>query len=260
LDGNKGLRRWSRHPKKGELMEREYIRLPKLGYMPDSSSKKRELDDSFWINLVHYHLLKFYTAHNPSELKSYIIINSHKSKRKHIEDNIKDYIKYWFEKYDKLIFRQGIVLNLEPKVKYNNVGFYDLKFQHSDWVNLETEKLKYYCFECKNLYSKKNYIDEYVLNSAKDDGGVFRYFNGKYAQEQSFGGLLGFILDDNIDVIKKNIIDKLRTTFTLSKDGTLMKDGIIMNSIENNSFTFDSLHMRNGETFRLHHFLFKLSI
>jgi hypothetical protein len=239
-------------------MNREYIRLPKTTLLPEGSRKKRVKNDSFWINLIHFHLLKFYKEFEFDELMMLIDTEKKKTKRKHIEDLIKDYIYKWFEKNDRRIFFEGIVINLESKVKYNQTGFYDIKFQHSDWVDIEKEKLKYYSVECKNLDSKSISIDEYIYNKSKKDGGVYRHFNGKYAQFNGYGGMLGFVIDGDIDKIKNSIISKLYIPTDLSPEGDLTKDGIESNSIEGNTFTFTSKHKRKGDEFILHHLLFKL--
>ncbi|MEL1242792.1 hypothetical protein AAEO56_00850 [Flavobacterium sp. DGU11] len=239
-------------------MDREYIRLPKTTIMPDSSRKKRTLNDDFWINLIHYHLLKFYREFNITELNDLIETEKVKPGRKHIEDLIKDYMKTWFENYDRRIFFEGIVVNLEPKVKYNQPGFYDIKFEHSDWINNDTLKLKYYSVECKNLNSYNPCINEYVFNASKKDGGVYRHFNGKYCQENNYGGMLGFVLAGDINKIKDALILKLKQPFDNSPEGDLIDDGIILDSIEGNNFTFNSKHRRLKDFFTLHHFLFKV--
>lgn len=62
--------------------------------------------------------------------------------------------------------------------------------------------MNYYVLECKNLSTRQNLINEYIYVDTKDDGGIYRYFNGKYAQEQSFGGMIGFILRGEVKAIK----------------------------------------------------------
>ncbi|MDN5476262.1 MAG: hypothetical protein L0G39_04990, partial [Chryseobacterium sp.] len=148
--------------------------------------------------------------------------------------------------------------NQEPKSKYNNKGFYDLKFQHSYWINHVTDKLNYYVLECKNLSTRQNLINEYVYVDAKDDGGIYRYFNGKYAQEQSFGGMIGFILRGEVKAIKQKIIEKLQNSFK-DQNGRLISNGIIDNSLYDNDFTFQSSHLRNEQLFNIYHLLLNVS-
>lgn len=238
--------------------EREYIRLPKSSALPDSSIQKRKLDDSFWISLIHFHLLKFYKEYEIEDLKKLIEVEKKKTTRKHIEDVVKEYMYNWFERSNKRIFREGIIINLEPKVKYDHVGFYDIKFQHSDWVDAKSESLKYYSVECKNLNKSNISIDEYVYNNSKKDGGVYRHFNGKYAQKNKLGGMLGFVLEGELNTIREKIINKLKLPYDKTPEGDLIENGIQLNSIEGNDFTFNSIHKRFDGDFTLHHFLFNI--
>lgn len=237
--------------------EREYVWLPKSPKLPNSSKRKKKLNDEFWISLIHFHLLRFYSEYNLIELRQRIDAELKKTERKEIESLIKDFIWRWFDG-DRSICLQGIITNLESKAMYGVNAFYDIKFQHSDWIDLDTGKLKYYSVECKNLNSLTASINEYVYNSSKKDGGVYRYFNGKYSQNTDFGGMLGFILDGNIEEVKQNIISKLAAPFDISPEGDLIENGIKLNSIENNTFTFDSVHNRHNNVFVLNHILFKV--
>ncbi|MFK7947474.1 MAG: hypothetical protein AB8G11_07790 [Saprospiraceae bacterium] len=239
---------------------REYVKIPKSSILPDSSNKKRTLDDKFWINLIHIHLLTFYKNHDEEELKK-LIIEEDKKSRSDIEDLIKDYMMEWFKTNNKRMFRQGIIVNTEPKVKYEQKGFYDLKFEHSDWVNSKTSSLNYYVLECKNLENSASLVAKYVFykrTPKENDGGVYRYFNGKYAQSQNFGGMIGFVLKGDIQKIKTKICKKLETEFDTSPNGDLIK--INHSSIESNDFTFDSIHSRKDGNFTIHHLLFDFNI
>ena len=88
-------------------------------------------------------------------------------------------------------------------------------------------------------------------------GGVLRYFNGKYAQNLSFGGMLGFVLSGNQTNIKSNICTKLNEKFNISPEGDLVN--ITENAINGNEFTFNSTHSRLGNEFTIHHLLFDFS-
>src|SRR5690606_23837850 len=115
------------------------------------------------------------------ELRFLIDIELGKVERREIESLIKDFIWRWFDE-DRTINLQGLITNLEAKAMHGVNAFYDIKFQHSDWIDFSTGKLKYYSVECKNLNSLNVSVNEYVYNSSKKDGGVYRYFNGKYSQ------------------------------------------------------------------------------
>lgn len=242
----------------------EYIRLPKFQKIPDSTIKAEKLNDEFWKNLIFHHLLKFYKETDFTNLKL-IIAQEKLKKRSNIEDVIKKYIRNHFNN-DQNFGIQGFILNREPSAEGKLNGFYDLKFQHSNWRENITSKSKYFAFECKNLDSGTTLVNEYVYckKTSKDkeiyyDGGVFRHFNSKYVLEQNFGGMIGFILSGNTDEVATKIKEKLKVPFHISPKGNLIPDGIIHNSIESNENTFDSIHLRNDEEFRLHHLLFNFN-
>ena len=94
-------------------------------------------------------------------------------------------------------------------------------------------------------------------NENSYDGGVFRYFNGKYAQNLNFGGMIGFVIEGNILDLKKRIKTKLNEKFTITPYGDFIR--FIYNAIEGNDFTFDSYHNRFSSEFVLHHLLFNFS-
>lgn len=132
-------------------------------------------------------------------------------------------------------------------------GFYDITIAHSFW-NYE------FHFECKNLDETSGLINKYVYydrGRGKFDGGVYRYFNGKYSQKENFGGMLGYILKGKTSAIKAKICKKLEEKYTITPEGDLHR--IIDSSIEKNNFTFESLHNRNSQEFSIHHLLFVLN-
>ena len=66
--------------------------------------------------------------------------------------------------------------------------------------------------------------------------------------------MIGFIINGDSNNIKTAIMKKLSDKFLISPEGDLIntKD----NSIDNNPFTFDSLHSRMNTEFTIHHLLF----
>lgn len=231
------------------MKEKEYIRLPIAKPLLDSRSELRKLSDEEWKNLIFHHLLRFYKEADLKKIKTRIQDEKRK-KRSNIEEVIKKEIKKWL-KNDRLFDTQDFIINREPSADGNVAGFYDLKFEHSQW------KHKYFPFECKNLDRNAASINEYVYNKTKKDGGVYRYLTGKYAPELDFGGMIGFILDGNENEIISKIIVKISGTF---QDHSIKKS-----SIEGNRNTFDSIHLkrpkecRTGQTFILHHIIFDMN-
>ena len=104
------------------------------------------------------------------------------------------------------------------------------------------------------LHEDNEYV--YVKNNSKTDGGVYRYFNGKYAQGQDFGGMIGFVLNGKVNDIKDKIQLKLKDPFDVTPEGDLQS--VADNSIENNDFTFTSTHVRKSKNFLIYHILFRI--
>lgn len=236
---------------------KEYIKLPKTKIIPDSSIEKQQLSDADWINYIFHIILKY----NSIDKEKIINLVQEELKKQHsqVEELIKNHIYTWYKKAkktDKQIAIWRIILNLEPKSN-SLKGFYDLKFQHSDWD-------KYFVFEAKNLgeiksQSQSASINEYVYNQAKKDGGMYRFFTGKYAFEFNFGGMLGFIVGKNNN-LKTKLIDKIENVYKNGL-GQLADNKIIINSIAENSNTFETIHKRKNfiskkdEKFHLYHII-----
>ncbi|MBV7270675.1 hypothetical protein [Winogradskyella luteola] len=238
-------------------MDREYIIIPKTKQLPFNRTLINELDDSFWLDQVFHHILKFYKNHDSSELKNEITDESNKEYPK-IENRIARYIRRYLR--NNVEFEAIFDVNGESEANTEVEGYYDIKISNTFWKNKN-----YFPFECKNLIlnSKKKHTNKYVyykLNKNKYDGGAYRYFNGKYAQLQDFGGMLGFVLNDDLQDIKNKIIEKLKIKFDTSPSGDLIdKNGIEYDGISGNNFTFSSTHYRNGTKFKLFHILFPLN-
>lgn len=235
-------------------MEREYIRIERPAPLPFDTRQLKSLDDEFWKKWVFYYLLDFYKNYDSVELKSKIE-EEKKKQYPRIEREIAKFVRL------KLKANREFGFNFSVKGEETNdedvEGNYDITIHNTYWKNQD------FYFECKNLDGSKDLTDKYVCyNTYKKnlenenifDGGVLRYFNGKYAQNLTFGGMIGFIIDGNINNIKTAILKKLSYKFLISPEGDLIstKD----NSIENNPFTFDSLHSRMNTKFTIHHLLF----
>jgi len=238
-------------------MEREYIKIKRPSPLPNYLPLLKKLDDYFWKKWIFYHLLTFYQNYDSIELKEKIK-NERKKSYPRIEREIAKFLR--------------IKLNNDKEFGYHFNAFgentndeevegnYDITIHSTNW------KSKNFYFECKNIDSSKNLVNKYVYYNTfkKDqnnqnifDGGVFRYFNGKYAQKSKFGGMIGFVLKGDILSLKSKIILKLNEKFNTTPEGDLLK--IIDNSIDQNNFTFDSYHYRFNTEFVIHHLLFNFS-
>ncbi len=219
--------------------------------MPDSKIKTRKFSDDVWINYVIHIILRYYKEVDTDEIK--LIIKTELIKPKaNIEDKIKENIYTWVQK-DKRIGLWEFKLNLEPKTD-SFKGFYDLKFEHSQWK-------KYFVFEAKNLGEIKStksstLINEYVYvnKKGKGNGGMYRFIESKYAVKMDFGGMIGFVIGKVDGNIVQNLTSKIKSVYK-ENNGKLIDSKIILNSIESNKNTFTTIHLRNGKKFILYHIL-----
>lgn len=232
-------------------MDREYIKIKKPAPLTDFVSHQRELDNEVWKNLVFYHLLYFYKNYDSIELKNKIIAEQLKQHPR-TEREIAKYIRKYLNNSRE--FSMQFKAFGENTNDEDIEGSYDITIDNTYW------KSNFY-FECKNLDASQDLVNKYVFYDKGHkvfDGGVYRYFNGKYAQNQNFGGMIGFVLSGDINIIKNNVVKKLEAKFDVSPDGDLID--VALNTIEDNDFTFTTNHNRSNEKFILHHILFDFSV
>ncbi len=242
-------------------MIKGYIKLPSLKPMSDSKIETRLLSDYEWKQYVFFFLLKYYKAVEQKEILSLIETETNKT-RSNIESTIKKHIRNWLTwkcaEFDLYEFK----INREASSEANADGYYDLKFEHSQWHK------KYFSFEAKNLGKTKSTtlsksIDEYVYVKGKDseNGGMYRYLICKYADDVNFGGMIGFAIAKTENSIIEKLIGKIYTVYDNNSIGKLTKEKIIKNSLSGNPNTFDSIHIRQNnkinenEEFFLHHII-----
>lgn len=228
-------------------MEREYIKIKKRPPLPNSILHQKALNDDIWKDLVFYHLLNFYKNYDSTELKQRIQ-NEQKKDYPRPEREIAKFVRKQLnnEREFSLCFRAFGENTNDEDVE----GSYDITIHN-------TYRQNDFYFECKNLDRSQDLINKYVSykkTPTKNDGGIYRYFNGKYAQNQNFGGMLGFVLDGKMNTIIQKIIEKMKKPFDIAPEGNLLNTEL--NSIERYDFTFNSIHERKGDTFKLHHLLF----
>ena len=219
-------------------MGKEYIKI--RNEKPTTPfSKNRDvlktMNEEFWKSWIFYYLLYFYENFDKIKLKQKIEIENITRVEKAISDSLSKYLKNNTE-FDRDI---GFKINREVQSESDKESYYDIKIEHSCWE-------KMFCFECKNLDGKLRLNKEYINN------GVYRYFNGKYAPNQNFGGMIGYVLNGDCMTIKEKIQEKLRKKFDTSPDGDLKR----MEKLDDNPFAFNSFHSRFGSEFVIHHLLF----
>lgn len=97
------------------------------------------------------------------------------------------------------------------------IGEIDLK------IIYKNQEKTFFSFECKRLRVNfpsgfDNLAGKYVTE------GMYRYFNGQYARDLDKGGMLGYVMDGNINEAIKDVqraIEKRRTNLHIQENGTL---------------------------------------
>ena len=235
---------------------REVFILPKLKAFPANSAPTlRKMPDEEWKKHIFHLLLEVYNNVDFIEINEILQYESLKPIRER-EKAIKHYFKKRFF-LSKAFLNKDFILNWEPETE-TDIGFYDIEFMHSMWHH-ENRVKKHFVFECKNLEDNNYYYKEYIFNN--NDGGVFRFVNGKYCSDMDFGGMIGFVLKGNIQKIRQNIIAQLKVIkINTTNNADYFEPEIIENTIFNLPNTFDSLHYRNILLpIKLHHILFDFS-
>lgn len=239
---------------------------------PDQSKERRKLPDEKWASEICYFLVRFYQEIDRDEVRE--IVKKEKSdakkenRHKLIEGVIAGTIKKWLEKNEEFCYSMSsknselaIGFIIDDELVISKRSRLDISIRHSDWI-----APKHFPIECKCIYGsdrKKPRVDvqekdvkEYVFDG-KDDGGVYRYVTGKYATNQNFGGMMGFLLKGDCQKTITKIKEKLENLVIDYQKITLLE--FIPNAIENQPFTFNTTHNRigeNKENILLHHFIF----
>ena len=236
-------------------MTKGYIKLPPIKSMPDSRTLLRQLPDEEWKSYVFFFLLKYFKELDKKEVLS-LIDDEKRKNRAQIETVIKKHIRNWLERKCAEFSLCEFKIDRESSTEAEVEGYYDLKFQHSQWS-------KYISFEAKNLGQTKGItlpqsINEYVYVKTKNDGGMYRYITNKYDCNFNFGGMIGFVIGDANVSVMDLLISKIQTVFCNDSIGRLIDDKIITSSIAGNPNTFDTIHFveyGDEKKLRLHHIL-----
>lgn len=222
--------------------ERNKEKFEKLKELIGTESPKK---DDFWLNQIFGYLFRFYNSNAGEQYAS-------KS-----EKQIKKCMQDWFSENED--FQGTFSVNFEPRSQETDQeGYDDVKFQSQFWGNGQ----KFFVIECKNLNQKQQSINEYIfltktkregINTIKyHDGGLYRFVTNKYAAGQDYGGMIGFVQEGNIQLIKEKLKSKIRTfqltTHSGKKYGQLINSSLLKKAITDNANTFQSDHVRWDKT------------
>ncbi len=232
---------------------RSYVKI-KASDLPNIIVEQRQLSDQFWKEHILSYVQECYKETSNDEIIT-IIEREQQEKPATIETAIKKHIKKWFRDNQKFC-NEGFVFNDEASAEGSREGYYDFKIEHSYWNFTKS----YFPFECKNL-GTSTLLNEYVFvqNKNRIDGGIYRYFIDKYAVDQNFGGMIGFVIHKTDKSIIEQLIKKIKNVYNETEIGKLTDQGVIENSVFQSPNIFDSIHLRTNnkskklETIIIHH-------
>ena len=136
-----------------------------------------------------------------------------------------------------VFFVYAFIVNREAQEGlYTKRGYLDIK------IDIAGSR-KYFAFECKRLDDKTGRSS---LQQAYIDEGLHRFIIGKYAKEEIFGGMIGFIVAGKISVIVQAMKKKVKNYHFLGKYELL--DTLC----DNCTTSFQSKHKRKNSLSNIH--------
>jgi hypothetical protein len=192
-------------------------------------------DDNFYLTQIFNYLSETYNNFTPA---CRIFLKQQK------EEEITDYIRRKLQN-NKNFTLNGFRVNTEARNQDRfRIGYYDLKFEHSDWMN------QYFVLECKPVNTAKSKIDAYIHKTSRnqgEDGGLYRFVINKYATDKLFGGMLGYIVSDTPEEVV-NTLKKEIQSFQITKDGVyfgnIQNRELLEMTVDNFRYSFQSSHAR----------------
>jgi hypothetical protein len=191
-------------------------------------------DDNFYLTQIFHYLSETYNNFTPA---------CRISLKQQKEEDITDYIRRKLQNNEDFIL-SGFKVNTEARNQDRVVGYYDLKFEHSDWMN------QYFVLECKPINTTKSKIDAYIHKTTRnhdEDGGLYRFIINKYATGKLFGGMLGYIVSNTPEEVVSTLKKKIQS-FQITKNGVCF--GNIQNAellelpVDKFVYSFQSKHVR----------------
>lgn len=136
------------------------------------------------------------------------------------------------------LFNYWLSINREAQEGfYSEIGYSDIK------IDIAASG-RYFAFECKRLDDK---IGKSSLQQKYIDDGLNRFIIGKYAEEDDFGGMVGFIVTGKIENIVLDMKKKVKNYYFVRSYGFLL------NRFCDNCLTsFQSKHERKNRLGNIH--------
>ena len=193
-----------------------------------------KFDDNFYLTQIFNYLSDTYNSFTAT------CRNALKQKK---EEEITDYVRRKLQDNEDFVL-DGFKVNTEARNQDKVTGYYDLKFEHSDWLN------QYFVLECKPIDTKKSKVDAYIhktIKSQGEDGGLYRFLINKYATNKPFGGMLGYIVSGNPKTVMDSLKKKIKTLQIVQGNfcfGNLQNSELLDNYVANFDYSFQSNHTR----------------
>ncbi len=222
---------------------------------------KEPTNEEKWINFILSYLITFYDKYR-----------SNIDFQDKTENQITEKIYFWLSK-GKLNkkFRRKVFITSQSRCNNEEIeGYCDLTFYPREWIENEP----HFVVENKILKNTETSLKEYIYKPNKpkgskknrtyfDDGGMFRFLSNKYAQNQTFGGMIAFVKKGNVKEIKTNLTDKIQELKIPYKDsfyGELINSNLLDLKIHNFDNSFQTNHIRkDGTEIHLIHLLFNFN-
>lgn len=205
-----------------EILKSDSESASNIQIIKDCVQLQSNIPDEDWILYIILFIRKFYENCDKSTIR---FLN---------EKQITRQIRFYLLKDDDFNV-MGFIVNSESENNNKRLGFYDLKIEHSGWRN------NYLAFECKLMDETSDRIGKYIHTppyaSRDEDGGLYRFLINKYASDKTVGGMLGYVIDGDINTVishtKKKLLD-------FSKKEGEISFGEVSNPNLLNSKSFDS--------------------
>lgn len=159
------------------------------------------------------------------------------------EEDITDHIKRQLQNDEDFCYTEGFIVNTEARNQSSIVGYYDLKFENSYWLD------NYFVLECKKIDGSDARSKEYIhkKTSSLEDGGMYRFIINKYAENKPCGGMLGYVVKDSPTKVVEGLKDKI-TIHTLTHNGLVCGNTIdnefLSTKVDGFDYSFQSNHTR----------------
>lgn len=214
---------------------------------------EKPTDDEKWVNNILNYLITFYNK-----------CKNNTNLREKTENQITYTIYFWLIKNRQFNMKNFVAS--QPRSSNEDIeGYYDLMFKPREW----RENDPHFAVENKILEDKTESYKEYIykpIGESKrkyDNGGMYRFLSNKYAQNQTFGGMIAFIKKGDVSKIKSNLTNKIIGIEITNNDrfyGKLINCNLLDFKIHNFENSFQSSHKRiDGTEIHLIHLLFRFN-